>query len=92
MSLNAKKWFEILERKNLKVNLLTKKQTAKLNAVPSHSKSFEYNGQAIEIQYEGIKQILHDGMFERMFNQFVTPSSIGEFIKHGLTEVAKSNN
>jgi hypothetical protein len=87
MSLDIKKWFEMLEKKNLKVNLLTKKETARLNTVPGHSKSFEYNGHAIEIQYKDIKQILHGGIFERMFNQFVRPSSICDFIKYGLSEV-----
>ncbi|PAD35837.1 hypothetical protein, partial [Terribacillus saccharophilus] len=87
ISLDIKKWFNILEEKGLKVNLLTKKQTAKLNNVPSQLKSFEYNGQAIEIQYGEIKQILHDGIFERMFNQCVRPASLADFIKYGLSHV-----
>ncbi|MCG3797043.1 hypothetical protein LT343_27505 [Bacillus toyonensis] len=86
MSLDIKKWFEILESKGLKVKLLTKKQTARMNTVPNHSKAFEYKGQAIEVKYGEVSQILFDGIFERMFNQLVRPSSIGDFIKHGLSK------
>ncbi|MEM5011888.1 hypothetical protein WKH57_14285 [Niallia taxi] len=85
MSLDVRKWFEILESKDLEVKLLTKKQTARMNTVPDHSKAFEYNGQAIEVKFGGISQILFDGIFERMFNQFVRPSSMGDYLKQGLS-------
>ncbi|WP_095021983.1 hypothetical protein [Bacillus thuringiensis] len=76
----------------MKVNTLSKKQTAKINTVPSHSKSFEYNGSAIEIECGEIKQILHDGIFERMFNQFLKPSSAVDFLKHTFSEAKKKYN
>ncbi|MGR6018033.1 hypothetical protein ACT7CU_00940 [Bacillus paranthracis] len=92
MSLNINKWFKLLEQKDMKVNILSKKQTARLNTVPSHSKSFEYNGRAVEIECGEMKQILHDGIFERMFNQFLKPSSAVDFLKHTFSEGKKNLN
>ncbi|MED1794990.1 hypothetical protein P4V54_20145 [Brevibacillus nitrificans] len=80
MSLNINEWLKMFERKNAVVRLLSKKETARLNNTPNHLKAFEYNGQAIEIEHSNIKQIIHDGIFERMFNQFLTPSSAVDFL------------
>ncbi|WP_144559737.1 hypothetical protein [Bacillus thuringiensis] len=92
MSLDINKWFKLLEQKDMKVNILSKKQTVRLNTVPSHSKSFEYNDQAVEIECGEMKQILHDGIFERMFNQFLKPSSAVDFLKHTFLEGKKDFN
>ncbi|MBT2682785.1 hypothetical protein J7E42_04040 [Bacillus sp. ISL-37] len=89
LTLDIYKWFEMFEKKGVKVHLLSKKETARRNTVPSHSKVFEYNGQAIEFEYGNMKQIISGGMFERMFNQFLNPSSAVDFIKHTLTEGEK---
>jgi hypothetical protein len=88
MTLDIKKWLKMFEEKNVNVKLLSKKETARLNNVPSHLKAFEYNGQAIELEQGDIKQILYDGIFERMFNQFLKPSSAVEFLTHTITEGA----
>ncbi|PKQ89425.1 hypothetical protein CXK86_20480 [Paenibacillus sp. BGI2013] len=84
MSLNIHAWLKKFEGKNVNARLLSKKETAKFNNTPKHSKAFEYNGQAIEIEQGNIKQIVFGGIFERMFNQFQKPSSLVDFISMTL--------
>jgi hypothetical protein len=86
MSLNIQAWLKMFEGKNVNVRLMSKKETARLNNTPSHLKAFEYNGQAIEIEQDNIKQIIHGGIFERMFNQFQKPSSLVDFLSITLDE------
>lgn len=90
MSLDIDKWLKMFEHKGVKVTALTKKQTARFNTTHVHSKVFEHKGQAIEIEYSNIKQVLSDGIFERMFNQFLRPSSAIEFFKYGHDKVGYS--
>ncbi|WP_252504050.1 hypothetical protein [Sporosarcina sp. Marseille-Q4943] len=81
MSLDFNKWISMLKKANINVRLLTKKETERINKVPDIIKPFEYNGQAIQIEYEGGVETLGGGIFEKMFNQFFRPTSIIEFIK-----------
>lgn len=87
MSLDIDKWLKMFEDKEVNVNILSKKQTARFNTTQVHSKVFEHKGQAIEIEYKNVKQMLSDGIFERMFNQFLRPSSAIEFFKYGHDKV-----
>lgn len=81
MSIDFEKWIKMLITAEVNVKLLTQKETEKINKVPNIVKPFEYKGQAIQIEYQGITEILGGGIFEKMFNQFFKPTSIIEFLK-----------
>jgi len=81
MALDFNKWLEMLKEAGVKVELLSRKETERLNKVPDIQKPFEYQGKAIQIEYDGIKEILGGGIFEKMFNQFFRPTSIIDFIR-----------
>lgn len=82
MSLNMDNWLSMFKKKGAKVRLLSKKETARLNTKSKELKVFEYNGQAIEIENDGCKQLIADGIFERMFNQLQLPSSLVDYLIH----------
>lgn len=86
LSLDIKKWLELLKEYGINYRWLSRKETARINSRPVPVKAFEINGQAIELEYEGIKETLYDGIFGRMVYQFLTPMSAIEFIKHTLEQ------
>lgn len=92
MTLDIHAWLEKFKEKNANVRLMSKKETARINTKTKYFKSFEYNGQAIEIEKDNIKQIIHDGAFERMFNQFQKPSSVVDFLLFPLDEEISTFN
>lgn len=83
------KWLELMNGYGIKYRWLTKKETARHNSCPDYLKAFEVEGQAIEIEFDGVSSILYDGIFARMVFYFMTPLSAIEFLKHTLVDGKK---
>lgn len=86
LSLDINRWLDLIKENGINYRWLTKKETARMNSKPQPFKAFEINGQAIELEYEGVKNTLYDGIFGRMVYQFLTPMSAIEFLKHMMEQ------
>lgn len=77
MCIDFEKWLTTFEKDGCKINWLSKKQTSKINAtMKGESRIFDINGQGVEIERDGMKQVIGRGIFSRLYTSFLTPSSI----------------
>ncbi|MBE6673959.1 MAG: hypothetical protein E7596_02510 [Ruminococcaceae bacterium] len=76
MSIDIEKWLSTFEKDGCTIRWLSKKETSKINSkMKGGNRIFDINGQGIEIEKDGITQIIGHGIFSRLFTSFLTPSS-----------------
>ena len=77
MAVNTEQWLKMLETAGCKIRQLSKKETARLKAKSKASNTlYEREGQGIEIEKDGSKIYLGQGIFSKMFTNFFTPLSM----------------
>lgn len=77
MAINTEQWLNMLEPAGCKIRHLSKKETARIKSKSKASNTlYELNGQGIEIEKDGAKIYLGQGMFSKMFTSFFTPLSM----------------
>lgn len=81
MSLDIDKWLTTFEKDGCKVDWLSKRETNKLNSkMKGVNRIFDIDGQGIEIEKDGMKQVIGHGIFSRLYTSFITPSSAKEML------------
>ena len=88
MAINVEQWLDMLLSEGCKIRRMSKKETARMKAKSKASNTlYELNGQGIEIEKDGAKIYLGQGMFSKMFTSFFTPLSMCREILASLADV-----
>lgn len=81
MSLDVDKWLNTFLEDGCKVNWLSKRETNKINSkMKGVNRVFDIDGQGIEIEKDGIKQVVGHGILSRLYTSFITPSTAKEIL------------
>lgn len=81
MVLDIEQWLETLRKDGCTVKWMSKKETARVNSkLKGSNKMFDIDGQGIVVEKDGMKLQIGQGIFSRLFTNFITPSSIKKLI------------
>ena len=76
-------WLQTFKNHGITYRWMSKKETARINGkFKGNQGIFSLEGCGIELENnEGLKQILGEGVFSRMFTSLNTPSSLIKYLK-----------
>lgn len=81
ITLDIEQWLETLRKDGCTVKWMSKKETARVNSkLKGSNKMFDIDGQGIVVEKDGMKLQIGQGIFSRLFTNFITPSSIKKLI------------
>lgn len=92
MTIDINKWLNPLKDEGFNVRRLSKKETGRINSkMKGSNKIFDIKGQGIEIEKNGIKIEVGQGIFSRMFTAFNTPSSMKKVFRASVEQTYKAD-